>query len=176
MGQTAVGAAQILGDHGITNAESFDVHFVDDGVGKRGLGLAVILPIEAGVDDDGFRNAVGAVLCIHLQGVAGREIVGKDGLLPVDAAGERFGIRVNKKLVEVETMPVLRVPGAIDAITVELSDLDAVHKSMPDVSGSLAESDAVDLFSVRVEEAKVDACRGLGENREVCPSFIRSCA
>ena len=68
MGQAGVGAAQILGDHGITDAESFDVHLVDDGVGERGLGLAVITPIEPGVDDDGFRNAVGAVLSIHLQG------------------------------------------------------------------------------------------------------------
>jgi hypothetical protein len=176
MGQAAVGAAQILGDHGITNAESFDVHFVDHGVGKRGLGLAVILPIEAGVDDDRFRNAVGAVLGIDLQGVTGCEVVRKDGLLPVDAAGERFRIGIDEEFVEVETVPMFRVPGAIDAIAVELTGLDAIHKSVPDVGGALTESDAVNLFSLRVEEAKVDARRSFRKYCEVCSSLIRSCA
>ncbi len=176
MGDAAIGAAQILGDHGITDAESFDVHLVNDGIGKRGLGLGIVFPIKPGVDDDGFWNAVGAVLGIHLQGVARREVVGKDGLLPVDAAGDRLGIRVDEKFVEVETMPVFRIPGAIDAIAVKLSGLDSIHKSVPDVSGALAKSDAVDLFSLGVEEAKVDAGRGFRKNGEVCPFFIRSCA
>ena len=71
-------------------------------------------------------------------------------------------------------MALFRIPGAVDAIAVELAGLDSVDKSVPDERGALAESDAVDLFSFGVEEADVDARRGFGKDREVCPSFVRS--
>ncbi len=88
VGKAGIGAPEFFRNHGIADAEAFDVDLVDDGIGQRRLGLAIVAPIEIALDDDAFRHAGGAVLDVHLEIVAGSEIVGEDGLLPTDMAGD----------------------------------------------------------------------------------------
>ena len=69
--EAGVGAAQVLGDVGVALGEALDVDLVDDGVGERGLGRAVVAPVEVVVDDDALGDAVGVVLVAALEVVAG---------------------------------------------------------------------------------------------------------
>ncbi len=61
-------------------------------------------------------------------------------------------------------MPLMRFPGAVDPEPVELAGADIADKSVPHESRMLAQSDAVGLVAVGVEEANIDA-RGDVRNR-----------
>src|SRR5579863_1579222 len=174
MRQSGIGAAQILGHHGILNAEAADVDLVNHGIREGSLGLGIVTPVEAGINDNRFGNAGGAVFGVHLQRIAGRDLEREDGSLPVNLAGERLGVGVDEQLVEIETMTVFGVPGTVDAIPVELAGLDAIDKAVPYKRGSFAKGDTVDLFSVGIEETNVDAGRALREDGEVRSSFVSS--
>ncbi len=165
--QAGVGAAEGLGDGGVAVAEAFDVDLVDDGVGEGDRGAAVVVPVEVGVDDDGFGDTGGGVLGVDLGVVAGDEVVGEDGGLPVDVAGEGLGVGVDEELGGVESLAVFGVPGAVDAVTVELSGFDVADEAVPDEGGVFAEGDALGLVAGAVEEAEVDAGGVFREEGEV---------
>ena len=67
--QPRVGAAQVLAHVRVLHREALDVRLVDDAVGQRRVRRAVVLPVEARVDDDALRDR-GRVV-----GVVGREVV-----------------------------------------------------------------------------------------------------
>ena len=110
MREPRVGAAQILGNGRIANAESLDVNLVNHRVGQRDIQLGIAAPVEFSVDDDTFRNPGRTVLRVHLQVVSRGHIVGKDRLLPVHLAGDRLGIWIDQQLVEIEPVTLFRVP------------------------------------------------------------------
>ncbi len=173
MGKAGIGAPEFFRNHGIADAEAFDVDLVDDGIGQRRLGLAIVAPIEIALDDDAFRHAGGAVLDVHLEIVAGSEIVGEDGLLPTDMAGDGPGIGIDEQLVVVEAVSVLRVPGAVDAIAIKLSGFDAANEAMPYKRGALAEGDALALSAIGIEEADIDARGAFREDCEIRTLVVR---
>ena len=58
-GEAGVGAAEMLGHHGIALRVALDVHLIDDGVGEWSLRGAVVAPVEVVIDDDALGDTVG---------------------------------------------------------------------------------------------------------------------
>ena len=56
VGKAGVGAADILGDVGMLDSQALDVCLVDDGVVVLRAWMAVVLPVEKRVDDDGLHR------------------------------------------------------------------------------------------------------------------------
>ena len=124
-------------------------------------GGRVVFPIEVGTDDDALGHAAGAVAAVDAQvGILAAEAVGVDRLLPVDAAGDGLGVGVDEQLGGIEAQAARRFPGAVDAIAVELSGLQARNVGMPDEGGLLAQLDAAGLAtSAAVVETQFDLGR-----------------
>ncbi len=167
MGEAGVGAAEVLGHVGIALGEAFDVYLVDDGVGERNLGRAVVAPVEVVIDDDGFGDAGGVVLVAALEIVAGLHLVGEHGAVPVDLAADGLGVGIDEELGGVEAVAFLGLPRAVDAEAVALAGADVAEEAVPDEGGALAQVDAVGLLAGLVEEAELDAGGVLGVDGEV---------
>ena len=156
-GQASIGTAQVL-RHGLVEfGEAADMHLVNDGVGEWNVGRAIALPVKAGIDDDGLGNAGGGIPIVAGEVVAGGHVVRKDGCLPVDLAGDCFGVGIDKELVGVEAQALFRLPGAFDAIAVTLPGLDVADQPVPNESGALTQRDAVDLIPVFIKKANGNA-------------------
>ena len=120
-----------------------------------------MFPIEVGTSDHAFGHAAGAIAAVDAEvGVLASEAIRVDRLLPIDAAGNRLGIRVDEQLGGVEAQAARRFPGAMDAIAVELPRLQSRNVSMPDESGLFAQPDAASLAtSAAVVETHFDLGR-----------------
>ena len=64
-GEAGVGAAEVLAHAGMAHREAPDVGLVDDGLVHRRVGTAVLLPLEAIVDDDALGDRDRGVLLVE---------------------------------------------------------------------------------------------------------------
>jgi hypothetical protein len=73
--------------------------------------------------------------------------------------------------VRVETVPLLRLIGAMHAITVDCSGRDPGHVAMPNLVGGFGKVDPPGLvLAVLVEKANFHACRVRREQRKIDPA------
>jgi hypothetical protein len=80
-------------------------------------------------------------------------------IAPVDGPTDRFGIRVEKELLRVETMALSRVIRPVDAIAVEGAGSHIRQIGMPDVVRRISESDGGGrlCWFIWIKEAELDA-------------------
>ena len=67
VGEASVGAAPLGGDLGMAGRHAFHVQLIDEGVGPRGPGWAVLLPGKARVDHDTFREIRRAITPVPVE-------------------------------------------------------------------------------------------------------------
>ncbi len=119
VGQAAVGAAQALGDAGVTGREPLDVDLIDDRLVQWAVGASVRRPVEERVVDDGLGTVRCAVVVVAL--VLGADLVGEGGGVGVEQALDGLGVRVEEELGGVGPAPGSGLPWAMDAEAVALA-------------------------------------------------------
>ena len=139
VGDGRVRAAHLLGHRRVALREALDVGLVDDRVVHPVVRRAVVAPVEERVGDDGARDVRRAVGRVHLVGVV--EVVGEAGLVPVDLAVDRLGVRVEQELGRVAPQPLVRVPRSVDAVAVALAGADVGEVGVPAVAVDLGQLD-----------------------------------
>src|SRR5579864_7486587 len=122
------------------NCESTYVRLIDHRIGGRMLGRSVRLPIEMVVGEDAFRRGGRVIDGGNAQINEGaRRIIAPSGQeIPVSDAGDCSCIRIQKQLVWVETMALLRLVGSFDAIAIKLTRGNTSQPHMPDVTCAMA--------------------------------------
>ena len=172
-GEARVGAAQLLGHVGVEHGHALDVGLVDDRLVQRRARVAVVVPVEVRVGDDGLGHERRAVVVVAAVGVA--EVVREHGLVPLDLALERLGVGVEQQLGRVAAVAVLGRVGAVDAEAVALARADVGEVAVPAEGRRLGQVDAR-LGAVLVEQAQLDALGDLAEQREVgaAPVVVRA--
>ena len=170
-GQSGVRAAQVLANAGVAHREALDVRLVDHRLVHRRVGRAVVLPLEAIVDDHALRDRQRVVGGVHHEvGVVAGTRVGlvREHVAAAEAhlALDRLRVRVDQQLVRVEAVAGARVVGAVDAVAVALPGTDAGQVHVPVERRALADLDPL-LDVLVVEQAQLDALGVLGEQREV---------
>ena len=151
--QAEVRAAQLLGDVGVQLGRALHVDLVDDRVGDRDLGRAVVAPVEVGVDDHRPGDRGGAVEPARGVGVARR--IGQQGVVVDDLAADRPGVGVEQQLVGVVEEALGPVERAVSPEAVVLTRLDEGQVAVPHVAVHLGELEAR-LGAVVVEQAELD--------------------
>ncbi len=158
-------AAQLVGDERVRLGEALDVRLVDDGLVPRRLRPAVLSPVEERVDDDALRHERRAVEIVA-GGFWFREVIRKDGLVPVPLAVNRLRIGIEQQLGGIGPRAALRRPGPVHPKAVALPRLHVGQIAVPAERRSLGQVDA-HFGALVVEETQLDALRGFGEHREV---------
>ncbi|CAO0831035.1 hypothetical protein SMICM17S_11286 [Streptomyces microflavus] len=168
--ESGVRAAQLGRDVRVELGEAAYVEFVDDGVGPRGLGAAVLHPVVVIVDDDALGHVRSRVPVVP-YGV-GDMLVRPVPYVPVDlrrqgeVAVDRTGVRVEQQLGRVPAGARPGVPAAVHPVAVALTGRDARQEAVPDLVGQLGQR-AAGLGAVLVEEAQLDRLGATGPEREV---------
>ena len=134
----------------------------------RGVGSAVLLPVEERVDDDRLHHMRCGV--IGVAGVVVVERVGVGRRRPIHRTLDGFGVRIDEQLARIAAPTRGWVIGAVDAVPVALTRPDAGQVAVPDEGISLTQRDR-GLVSGRIEQAEFDSLGNIREQREV-----RSCA
>ena len=150
--------------------EAAHVHLVDDRLVPRRARPAVVAPGERRIHDRGKRGERGAVARIeHQVRLRLPDGVPEHRIVPPDGPGDRFCVRVEHHLVRVEPVTVRGIPGAVDAITVELARPDIRHVAVPVHVRLLGQRDPLALGRClrTIEEAQVHTGRVLGKDGEV---------
>ncbi len=145
--------------------------FVDDGIRMRKIEGSVAGPIKGIVDDHALGHAPGVVAVVALEigvGLAALHI-GEHFRTPIDEAGNRFGVWIEKKFGGIEAIPFGGFVRAMYPVPIELSGLHAGQKTVPDVVGLLEHPNAQG-FRGRggiIEQTKIHAGGVFGEEREI---------
>ena len=165
MARAQVGAADVRGNFRMLRRETLHVHLVDDRLVPRGSRAAVVAPVEPWHRDHGPRNKRRGVAAAGLAAFrAIVQAVGVDGLVPLHAAVDRLGVRVEQELRGITAMPFRRLPGSVNAESIPLSGLDPGEIAVPHEAVRLREIES-GLASGLVEEAELES---LGDFREDC--------
>ena len=161
MREPGVGTAQFLRHVGVLHGEPAHVYLVKQCVGPCDGGCAVLTPVEVVLHHDRLGHKRCRVARVVLE----------HGVVELEVAVERAGVRIGDQLVVVEVRAIAGVEIAIDAIPVARSSSDAGQVAVPDVKRRLAQWHA-GLGAVVVEHAQLDRGRVRGEQREVGATVI----
>ena len=137
--------------------------FVDDGVGPRHGGRAIVGPVEAVVGHHRLQHARRAVAPIEGE-VGARRVhaIAEQRVGQAQLAGEAPRVGIEQQLVMVEAMAVLRLVGTIRAITVDQAGARIGQIAVPDLVGAFRHLEALDLApGRRIEQAELEL-RGVG--------------
>src|SRR5678816_4174847 len=151
MRQARVGAAEMFRNFVAKLAEPFYMNFVDDGLVEFPSGRVVLAPVEALVDDHGFRHVPRAVAVVALQVVAAQRIR-KHRVIPLDVAADRLRIRIDQQLCRMTALPLCRIPWPVHAKTVALPGTDTRQVAMPAERGVFRQANTPFVTGV-IEEA-----------------------
>ena len=130
MRDARIRAAQMLRHLAMQLAEALDVHFVDHRLVQLAPRRTIAAPVKRIVDDDRLRHERRAVAIVALQVVAA-ERIGKDSVVPLDAAGDRLCVRIHQQLCRIAALPLRRIPRAMHAISVLLPGANSRQVSVP---------------------------------------------
>ena len=169
VGYRGVGAADALRDVGMGLSQALDVGLVDDAVGvlvARGL---VDTPVEEWADHHRLGHRGRRIVVVAAVRVV--EVVAEQRLVPLEGAVDRFGIRVEQQLVRIAPLPRGRIVGAVHAVAVALTRLDAGQKAMPHEAIHLGQRDPC-LRAVGVEQTQLDPLGHLAEHREISAGTV----
>ena len=170
-GERLVGAADPLRQPRLQLREAAHVHLVDDRLVPRRARPAVVAPGERRIDTTAASGANGALS----RGSNTRSACGCPIVYPNIASSHvtgraiAFAYGIEHHLVRIEPVTVRGIPGAVDAITVELARPDIRHIAVPVHVRLLGQRNplALDRCLGTIEEAEVHTGRVLGEDREV---------
>jgi hypothetical protein len=126
-------------------------------------------PVEVGIDDGAFRHERRAVALVERQVVSfGADRVAEHRRVPHELAGVGARVRIEQKLVRIETVAGRGLEGPAGAKPVERAGPHARDVAVKDLVGVLGQLESVDLPAVGpVEDADVDPGRVGGEDREI---------
>jgi hypothetical protein len=119
----------------------------------------VAVPVERRVDDDRLGHERGAVRLLALKIVAAERVWEERGV-PVDAAADRAGVRIEQQLRRVATVTVGRIPRPMHAETVALTRSDARQIAVEAERGAFGQRDRP-LVVMLVEQTEIDPLRNL---------------
>src|SRR5206468_3466662 len=110
-------------------------------------------------DDDGFGHASSGVVDVPREIlVTATHAVAENWCVPINAAGDGAGIRIDQQFVRIEAHAFARRVLAVDAISIQLTRADTVEVRVPNVVRSLGQCDTSTLFaSGVVEQTELDA-------------------
>ena len=164
--QARIGAAQRLGHAGVQPREAFDVQLVQHGLSPWRVGRGIAAPVEGVVRDPRLQGLHRVVPRVHRQRVG--PVVRELDLVPLEAADDLAGVRVEQQLGRVEAVALLRLPRAACAQPVQQARLGIGQVAMPDLLRAAGQGGAGELLPAGlVEQAEVDAVGMLGENSEI---------
>ena len=139
--QTAIGAAQLFGNVGMTFGEALDVELVDHRVAERNAEVAILFPVEVGIHHHAFLHARSVVVFIERQIlVRMARLIGKNRRVPIHLACERLGIRIDHQLVRIEAQALVRLIRTVHAIAIELPGQNPLQIAVPHICRSLRQS------------------------------------
>ncbi len=157
--EPGIAATQPFGDLGMEHRKPSHVHLVDQRPVHGRAGRPVVAPSKGRIDDGGQRRKRGVIPRIE-RDICRRvaDLVSEEGIVPTHHSADVFGIGVQEDLVRIETVPVLRFIGAVNAIAVELSGHDVRKVDMPDLLGLFGQRDphAISLCVGPIEQAEFD--------------------
>ena len=162
--QTGVTAADVIGDPRVAHRHALDVRLVDHRLLVGNSERPVVGPVEIGVHHHRghrVRRGVGVVVGVRVP-----EPVGEQRLVPLDAAVDRLGIRVEQQLAWVAPQSCRRVVGSVYPVAVALARADPRHVAVPDQGVAFGQRDPR-LVARIVEQAQFDPVRGFREDREI---------
>ena len=168
--EAAIGAAQIVWDVAAFLRQALDVRLIDDGVFPRDLRADLAAtPVEGLVDHDGLGYAAGIVAPVERQVLArATGAIGKMGVAPYHPPGKPPRIGIEQQLVGIESVAVLGLVGAMNAIAIELPGRNVVQIAMPYVLAALGQLDAFEFAAaLAVEQAQFNLSRIGGKQREI---------
>jgi hypothetical protein len=169
-----VGALQVRGHVRVQPRIAVHVHLVDHAVVGHEVRVAVLAPVERGVDHLRARHAGGVVALVERQVV----LLVADGVAevrvaPLHAPDDAARIGVDQQLVRIEAVPLLRLVGPVHAIAVELAGAQLRQVAVPDEIGALAQRDALHLaLAGLLEQAQLDLLGVAREQREIHPFAV----
>ncbi len=164
VGQTRVGAAQLLGQPRMAHGETLDVGLVDHRVVVLRPGRPVVAPVEVRVDHDRRHRVRGGVQVIAPVGRV--EVVAVHLLAPPDRPADRTRVRVEQQFRRIAAQPPLGGVRPVDTEAVPLSRHDAGQVRVPYERVALAQFDRR-FGAVVVQQTQLHSVRGLREDREV---------
>ncbi len=162
--ERGVRAAQVPRDLRVADRQPAHVRLVDHGVVVRRRGRPVVAPAEERVDHDRARHVGGGVEVVPGVGLA--EAVAVHRLVPVDAALDGHGVRVEQHLRRIAAQAARRLVGTVDAIAVPLPRPDPRQVAVPDEPVHFGQRHPR-LDIGLVEQAQLHLVRDLGVEREV---------
>ena len=130
-------------------AETFHVYFVDHRLVQRNGRPFIPLPIESGIDHDGFRNTpciIAKVLSQILLFVA--YDITEHFIGPAHCSCDCFCVWIKEELRIIETQSALRIVRTGDAKPVQLARSRIGQKDMPDMTGTLLERNPNIVFCI----------------------------
>ena len=167
--QGGEGAALVRPEVHAQHAEAAHMDFIDDGVGPRHGGRAIVGPVEAVVADHRLQHARRTVAPVEGK-VGARRVhaIAVQRIGRAQLAGEAPRIGIEQKLVMVEAMAVLRLVRAIGAITVDQPGARIGQIAVPDLVGAFRHLEALDLApSRRIEQAELEPGGVGGKDGEI---------
>jgi len=162
--ESGAGAAQRLGNAGVTLREAADVELVDDGArprhprapGRRG---------GRRVRDDGLRHHGGAVAVVGPRPSAA---VPNIAACSANGRSSACAYGSTRSFAGLKRWPRAGSQGPVRAQSVARPRAEAGHERVEHVTGALRQRDALDLaLALRVEHAELDGVRVRREHRDV---------
>ena len=137
-----VGAADLLRHARVRLGEALDVRLVDDGVVVGQIRGAVVAPVEGRVGHHGQHRVAEAVHGV-VRLVVVVEAVAEQGLVAVDLAVDRLGVRVKQQLGRIAPVPLIGLVGPVDPEAVALAGTDSRQVAVPHEAVHLGQVDAL---------------------------------
>ena len=138
VGEGGVGAAEVVGDVGVEHRQTPDVGLVDDRLVHRVIG-GRSLPQSKNGSLTTARGTCGALSAV-LGSSGSSNWYGEAGVVPIDVAVDRLGVRVEQQLGRVAPQALVRVPRAVDPVAVALAGADVGEVGVPAVAVDLGTS------------------------------------
>ena len=171
--------AQFRRNSRVKLGKTFDVALIDHGMRPRDIGSAGVLPVNGiGVDDLTFgrkRRAVSRIKA-EIQLIVS-QLIAEVGIVPLNVTHQFTGIGVNKQLIGIEAVTVLRIVRAIHTVTIQRPRFQIRHIAVPDLMGIFRQFQAgYFCFSRRIKQTQLYPLRVGGKQSEVHPFPVIICA
>jgi hypothetical protein len=168
-GQPQIGTAQVGRHERMQRRHAFHVQLVDDRLVPRHPRRRVPAPIERARRDHAERRVRSRVQRIGGAVAVGALLIGEQRRMPDRIASDRARVGIEQQFVAVEAQAACRIPGAIDAESVEQSRPGARQVAVPHAVGAFLKGQAHRFETVAggVEETEVDRGGVRREDREI---------
>ena len=151
-----------------------NMHFINNAFVKTVGRTLFAFPIKNAVHHHRFRHVRGAVQIVKRQILVGAvRIVAEYRLVADKSAGKLATIGVKQQFVVVETIPLFRTIGAVNAVTVYLPGFYPRHINMPDIVVVAVDEDARNFFgAVFVKQTQFHLFGMGGKKRKIYPLAV----